>query len=597
MSVYCICVLVYIYFVSVIASGLITSSGIDLSGVDGKSLFRSLRASTCKEDCSSVKFRPVCGTDGLTYNSRCELKKAKKCDGRKVKVRKKGACDGDTGGSKCLREKEEARAAIERKKNEVFEPACNEDGTFAEVQCHSETGYCWCFTKDGRHVPGTSVSGKRPRCRGKRRKRKQKGRSRKRKACNRTDRQSFNSDLVRVFSDEYKRWMTAQPTTLSSKAAEKVDDIERQRKIVDWKFSELDRDNDGVLKFKEIRSFARMVRKLIKPRSCAKRFLKYCDSSGNKKIEKSEWTLCLGVEFKFSFQLFVSLNSDGQPEDSALDNGRSEGRMVDALRRSWKTSLPSPSLSHTATPRKEDVFPRNGLSPFLTSNNNLESRSCLEEQRAARLSHREEPQANIYIPRCTDNGKWAKAQCHEATQYCWCVEEEKGTPIPGTSTFKQEPNCTMQKERDMKGCPFQIKRKFLMDLMSDLSEEMASISGNNNVNTVPNDTSIPMSQRIAQWKASRVKVAEWKLLSLDTNKNKVLERKEWKKFRKSNLKAKKYPRKCRRNFLRFCDMDKNKQVTMTEWKECMGLNQNYYNSLPSNPHRTGKNPFSKYLHD
>ena len=59
-----------------------------------QSLFRSLRASNCQMDCSTAKRRLVCGTDGLTYSSPCELKRAKKCDGRRVKVRKKGRCSG-----------------------------------------------------------------------------------------------------------------------------------------------------------------------------------------------------------------------------------------------------------------------------------------------------------------------------------------------------------------------------------------------------------------------------------------------------------------------------------------------------------------------
>ena len=45
----------------------------------------------CIRDCSSRKLKPLCGSDGLTYNSKCELKNAR-CLGRKVGVAHDGAC-------------------------------------------------------------------------------------------------------------------------------------------------------------------------------------------------------------------------------------------------------------------------------------------------------------------------------------------------------------------------------------------------------------------------------------------------------------------------------------------------------------------------
>lgn len=41
-----------------------------------------------------MKLREVCGTDGITYQSKCHLKQARKCQGVNVDVRARGACKG-----------------------------------------------------------------------------------------------------------------------------------------------------------------------------------------------------------------------------------------------------------------------------------------------------------------------------------------------------------------------------------------------------------------------------------------------------------------------------------------------------------------------
>jgi len=35
-----------------------------------------------------------------------------------------------------------------------------------EVQCHAATSFCWCVTKEGRPISGTSLQGKKPSCKG-----------------------------------------------------------------------------------------------------------------------------------------------------------------------------------------------------------------------------------------------------------------------------------------------------------------------------------------------------------------------------------------------------------------------------------------------
>ncbi|KAI9551395.1 hypothetical protein GHT06_021728 [Daphnia sinensis] len=98
---------------------------------------------------------PVCGSDGRTYSSRCELQRAR-CEGHPVRVRYRGSCQAGTGASGLGK-----KAAPT---GETFIPECNEDGRFAEIQCHQATGYCWCATPDGKPIPGSSIRHNKPNC-------------------------------------------------------------------------------------------------------------------------------------------------------------------------------------------------------------------------------------------------------------------------------------------------------------------------------------------------------------------------------------------------------------------------------------------------
>ncbi|KAG7279069.1 hypothetical protein CRUP_031705, partial [Coryphaenoides rupestris] len=46
----------------------------------------------------------------------------------------------------------------------IFVPECSAEGHFLPVQCHNQTGYCWCSTHDGRPIGGTSVLLQTPNC-------------------------------------------------------------------------------------------------------------------------------------------------------------------------------------------------------------------------------------------------------------------------------------------------------------------------------------------------------------------------------------------------------------------------------------------------
>ncbi len=46
----------------------------------------------------------------------------------------------------------------------MFVPVCKEDGSYADVQCHYKTGYCWCVNHEGVPIPDTSVKYDRPDC-------------------------------------------------------------------------------------------------------------------------------------------------------------------------------------------------------------------------------------------------------------------------------------------------------------------------------------------------------------------------------------------------------------------------------------------------
>ena len=79
------------------------------------------------------------------------------------------------------------------------------------------------------------------------------------------------------------------------------------QKVIEWKFDQLDKNKDEILKRRETRTIKRMVRKLIQPKACARMFLEYCDSDGDRMIKKKEWTYCLNTNASSSEYQYLFL--------------------------------------------------------------------------------------------------------------------------------------------------------------------------------------------------------------------------------------------------------------------------------------------------
>lgn len=593
-SGYLLCLLILPCF---LVAGSAASLSVSEIQEKGKVLFRALRDSECKIKCKSRKSRIMCGSDGVSYLSKCEIKRARRCEGKNVTIKKKGKCsDSDVPMTKCFQEREEARSSGSRSKNtkDVFIPSCKSDGTFAEIQCHKASGYCWCVSNEGKPFPGTSTKNSKPNCRGSLSaskvvsRQRRKGKRKRRVGCSSLERTRFNTNIVRVFKEEYMRAYKRSAQNFPTVSPNNIDPVmdTLDKKVVEWKFSQYDKDTDNQLSRREVKALRRLVKKFIKPRACAKSFLKYCDADHNKFIERGEWSLCLGVD------ITKDQTTDAPPETEENPTGDSITRLTKLL--NPKSSASSrreeedrPFLPPPMFPNSSNMWP--GLSkPKHNSKPKPEKKAhdCKSEEKSALQREAENPDGGIFIPRCTADGQWQRAQCHETVGYCWCVNESNGRPISGTATKGAEPVCNFEAEREIHGCSYSEKQTFLSDLITAITTELSEFALNNtHTSLLPS----PDTNQSVQERAVR-----WKFRLMDENGNQVLEKQEFSML-KTTLKAsrRKLTRKCSRNFIRYCDENSNKRISLEEWVDCTGINR----TLPSNPKRTGKNPFDHFLRD
>ncbi|KAG7470758.1 hypothetical protein MATL_G00117340 [Megalops atlanticus] len=121
--------------------------------------------SMCVTNCTRGRPRAVCGSNGRMYKSLCAFQRAQ-CLNAQLRSVPNSHCK-EPAQSKCQLARAQAlESSSPSDTAAVIVPECNADGTYLQVQCHSQTGYCWCSTPDGKPIGGTSVLHQKPNCTG-----------------------------------------------------------------------------------------------------------------------------------------------------------------------------------------------------------------------------------------------------------------------------------------------------------------------------------------------------------------------------------------------------------------------------------------------
>ncbi|XP_077094468.1 SPARC-related modular calcium-binding protein 1 isoform X9 [Siphateles boraxobius] len=431
------------------------------------------RESPCSPACSRSHGKPVCGSDGRSYDTNCDLERAK-CKDRTLTLAHRGRCKvsgknwaridqplpaptlvsevkeltamKEAGQTKCRTERIQALEQAKRPQESIFIPECNDDGTFAQVQCHTLTGYCWCVTTDGKPVSGSSVQNKTPVCSGS---------------------------------------VTDKPPGPPS--------------------------------------------------------------SGR----------------KVSFRFFLTLNPDdgSKPTPTMETHVVPEGEEITAPTLWIKQLVYKENKQNSSNSRKPEKVP-----------------SCDQERQTAQDESRQNPREAIFIPDCGLQGLYKPVQCHQSTGYCWCVLVDTGRPIPGTSARYKKPECDSAarsrdsemedpfRDRDLTGCPEGKKVEFITSLLDALTTDMVqainSPTPSGGGRFVEPDPSHTLEERVVHWYFAQ----------LDNNGSHDINKKEMKPF-KRYVKKKAKPKRCARKFTDYCDLNKDKTISLQELKGCLGVNK------------------------
>ncbi|XP_008291492.1 SPARC-related modular calcium-binding protein 1 isoform X5 [Stegastes partitus] len=436
------------------------------------------RDSHCGVICSRTQGKPVCGSDGRSYETGCELQRAR-CKDKTLTLAHRGRCRGknwvkidqlpvapaptstsegrdlelkDAGQSKCRVERNQALEQARRPQESMFIPECNEDGTFAQVQCHTLTGYCWCVTSDGKPVSGSSVHNRTPVC-----------------------------------SGNFREFMGTHAGTsgLSGSVTDKPPGP---------------------------------------------------PSSGRK-------------------------DDGSKPTPTMETHVPPEGDEITAPTLWIKQLVYKENKQNSSTSRKQEKVP-----------------SCDQERQSALDEARQNPREAIFIPDCGPGGLYKAVQCHQSTGYCWCVLVDTGRPIPGTSTRYQTPECDGAARsrisdtedpfqgRELTGCPEGKKVEFITSLLDALTTDMVqainSPAPSGGGRFVEPDPSHTLEERVVHWYFAQ----------LDNNGSHDINKKELKPF-KRYLKKKAKPKKCARKFTDYCDLNKDRAISLQELKGCLGVSK------------------------
>ncbi|XP_035023057.1 SPARC-related modular calcium-binding protein 1 isoform X1 [Hippoglossus stenolepis] len=515
------------------------------------------RDNHCGVICSRTQGKPVCGSDGRSYETGCELQRAR-CKDKTLTLAHRGRCRGknwvkldqlpvapaptsmpegrdlevkDAGQSKCRVERSQALEQARRPQESMFIPECNEDGTFAQVQCHTLTGYCWCVTSDGKPVSGSSVQNRTPVCSG--------------SVTDKPPGPPNSGRKVHTWINQYLRNTFDQLRSVRPRVFQHTDTSSHFRTDI------VENDPNQSFFFPLWFAFDLIIFQRDFP-----------DATKLPTV---------------SFHFFLTLN----PDDG---------------------SKPTPTMETHVPPEGDEITAPTLWIKQLVKQNSSSSRkqekvpSCDQERQSALDEDRQNPREAIFIPDCGAGGLYKAVQCHQSTGYCWCVLVDTGRPIPGTSTRYQKPECDITARsrvsdtedpfqgRELAGCPEGKKVEFITSLLDALTTDMVqainSPAPSGGGRFVEPDPSHTLEERVVHWYFAQ----------LDNNSSHDINKKELKPFKKY-LKKKAKPKKCSRKFIDYCDLNKDRAISLQELKGCLGVSKEGTSTSGSQGTRQGTNLF------
>jgi len=90
-------------------------------------------------------------------------------------------------------------------------------------------------------------------------------------------------------------WPTELPSVqTTSKVSDSLElpGVDLRAVVVEWKFTELDANGDRLVDHRELDRLDRLVKKLVRPTSCALNFHVRCDLDFNSSLTPQEWKSC-----------------------------------------------------------------------------------------------------------------------------------------------------------------------------------------------------------------------------------------------------------------------------------------------------------------
>ena len=105
----------------------------------------------------------------------------------------------------------------------------------------------------------------------------------------------FNVVYSRLVEKRRCLWSTessAVQTTSKVSDGVEIPGADLRMPVVEWKFAELDTNGDGRVDHKEMDRLGRLVKKLVKPASCAATFRRRCNVDLDSGLTLREWKSC-----------------------------------------------------------------------------------------------------------------------------------------------------------------------------------------------------------------------------------------------------------------------------------------------------------------